>query len=626
MEDHGLLVNTTTTVKLDLEVSSTIMATATVRKGPPAETPQAIRLRTLVVGSFWAVILLLGVPLWWKTTSIYRAKLPLQAMVDWADGKVSPFANILAGKASKLTAPSQTCRPTFPLQILVEAPSIPSSEAQNLVLTTQHALDDLNDFSAHHLRLRLNEPIDTSNASSRQALPDSDSGYELWSGFEGSDEADLTLRLRLMLREGPGPPTAELAPYTSRINVYYSAKQLPSVSATSSPLATFIASELHAMFMEEQATIAHVLASSGFNEQPVASGNRPGQSSMSTGSNSEPKLRISPDLAEIVSRRATRSLKYADTYHLTFSLFTPGSIPSSWDVEEALQEYISPLLSAFSSISNFSIDTQVQLYASFSPSVQEPQVDESTGTRHIRREDLSAFINAAEWPLSPSIGAGPTINFVLYVPKAHPYPLRVAGNGGSSWLVPQWGGVSIINPTLVDAQNETISPSHLTKDDLRPAFAKFSSQLLSLLGVPNTPASLPLRLDTLTRIQAASLLLSASSTMGSLARLTLSLPNIPIPLTVANAVSRTLSHLENTCQDLRAGRFNGALAEARQAESEAERAFFEKSMVGQVYFPDEHKVAVYLPLLGPVGVPIVMAAIKELKRLFNDWKRRKAGR
>ena len=37
-------------------------------------------------------------------------------------------------------------------------------------------------------------------------------------------------------------------------------------------------------------------------------------------------------------------------------------------------------------------------------------------------------------------------------------------------------------------------------------------------------------------------------------------------------------------------------------------------MVGQVYFPDEHKVAVYLPLLGPVAVPLLTSAIKELRK------------
>lgn len=103
--------------------------------------------------------------------------------------------------------------------------------------------------------------------------------------------------------------------------------------------------------------------------------------------------------------------------------------------------------------------------------------------------------------------------------------------------------------------------------------------------------------------------------MGSLARLTESLPSIPIPATVATSVTTTLSHLSSSCAHLREGRFGAALASARVAETEAERSFFEKSMVGQVYFPDEHKVAVYLPLLGPIGVPLVVGLLKELKRI-----------
>lgn len=61
---------------------------------------------------------------------------------------------------------------------------------------------------------------------------------------------------------------------------------------------------------------------------------------------------------------------------------------------------------------------------------------------------------------------------------------------------------------------------------------------------------------------------------------------------------------------------------ARIAEEEAERAFFEKGMVAQLYFPDEHKVAVYLPLLGPVGVPLLMGLIKELRGWIQRRKQR----
>jgi len=244
-----------------------------------------------------------------------------------------------------------------------------------------------------------------------------------------------------------------------------------------------------------------------------------------------------------------------------------------------------PLLESFSSISNFTIDTQIQLYAT--PGV---------GGKVLKREDLSAFINAAEWPLSPSIGGAPTINFIIYVGD-----MEIEG-GGKSWLIPQWGGVVIQSDTA----------------DLRPAMLVFSNQLMSLLGAPES-GSLPLRLMTLVRVRSAGLLLKASGTMGSLARLSLALPSISIPHSVADGVYITLSHLRKACDGL--GGKEG-LENARIAEEAAEKAFFEKSMVGQVYFPDEHKMAVYMPLLGPMGVPLVMGVLRELKA----WRKRSRAR
>lgn len=54
----------------------------------PPEKPADARRRSLIVLSFWVLVALLGVPMWWRTTSIYRAELPLSDMMDWADGKV----------------------------------------------------------------------------------------------------------------------------------------------------------------------------------------------------------------------------------------------------------------------------------------------------------------------------------------------------------------------------------------------------------------------------------------------------------------------------------------------------------------------------------------------------------
>jgi phosphatidylinositol glycan class S len=45
----------------------------------------------------------------------------------------------------------------------------------------------------------------------------------------------------------------------------------------------------------------------------------------------------------------------------------------------------------------------------------------------------------------------------------------------------------------------------------------------------------------------------------------------------------------------------------------ASRAFFNPDMVGLLYFPAEHKYAVYTPLFAPIAVPLVVSVLRELR-------------
>ncbi|KAK1833427.1 phosphatidylinositol-glycan biosynthesis class S protein [Podospora conica] len=522
--------------------SSPPEAASSTRKEPPVEKPSDIRRRTWVILSFWAIVVCLGLPIWWETTTIYRANLPLTEMLEWSDGKA--------------------CRPVFPLRISIQANALHEQEAQNLLRLTQHALDDLNDFSGHHLRLQLSPP------AAERAL---------------SEDDGTALTIRLIPGEAT---TSTLDPYAPVLDITYPPNSIPSPTSSSSSLATYVASQLRSTFAEEQAIISYLLSSDS-----VPSDHRP--------------QGLTPEAAESLSKRTTRSLKYAPTYHLTFSLFTSGPLPSSWDIEAAIDEYMKPVLDVLSPIHNFTIDTQVQLYAT--PGVQN-QV--------LTKEDLSSFINAAEWPLSPSIGGAPTINFIVFVGNQTILTAPMENtetetyHTSQSWLIPQWGTVYLL-PLPADT-------TQVSAETLKQPLLTFTSHLLSLTGTPQS-GSLPLRLSTLARIRSADLLLRASSTLGSLARLALALPSISIPESVADGVSKTMSHLRQACDKL--GGADG-LAHARIAEAEAERAFFEKSMVGQLYFPDEHKIAVYIPLLGPIGIPLLMGLLNEVKA----WRKRKRER
>ncbi|KAL2268219.1 hypothetical protein VTJ83DRAFT_3065 [Remersonia thermophila] len=521
----------TTSSEPNVASASPVAAAPAARKEAPPEKPSDARRRSRIIFSFWLIVLLLGLPIWWKTTTIYRADLPLQEMLDWSDGKA--------------------CRPVFPLRISIRAGALQEQEAQNLLRLTQHALDDLNDFSGHHLRLQLAPPSATA-----------------------SHDPDSVLTIRL----APGDATtAAFDPHEPILDITYPPNAVPSHTASSSPLATYVAGQLRSAFAEEQATISYLLSTNS-----IPSDHRP--------------QGLAPDVAQSLAKRTTRSLRYAPTYHLTLSLFASGSLPSSWDIERAIADYMKPVLDVLSPIHNFTIDTQVQLYAT--PGVQ---------SQVLNKEDLSSFINAAEWPLSPSIGGAPTINFVIFVGNqtiAAPGP---DADPSRSWLIPQWGAVYLL-PLPADT-------AHVGAATLKQPLLTFTSHLLALTGAPRS-GSLPLRLSTLARIRSADLLLRASSTLGSLARLALALPSISIPPRVADGVATTIAHLRLACDSL--GTPDG-LRHARVAEAEAERAFFEKSMVGQLYFPDEHKIAVYLPLLGPVAVPLIMGLLNEVKA----WRRRR---
>lgn len=453
---------------------------------------------------------------------------------------------------------SQACRPVFPLQISVHAASLADQDAQHLVRLTQHALDDLDDFSVHHLRLQL--------------AAENTTAYR---------EQEPALAIRLSLGQGS---SASLNPEAAVLDVTYAPNSIPPLNSGSSALASFLANELRSAFAEEQAIISYLLSTS----------------SMSSAVGPQAP---SPEVTDALSKRTTKSLRYAPTYHLTFSLFTDGAVPNTWDVEAAIDEYMKPVLDVLGPIHNFTMDTQVQLYAT--PGVQ---------SQVLSLEHLASFINAAEWPLSPSIGGAPTVNFVVFVGS------QTIGLGSDeaatsqSWTIPQWGTVYLLSlpPTATHVSLETLKQPMLT----------FGGQLLSLLGMPQT-GSLPLRLSALARIRATDLLLRASSSLGSLARLSRALASISIPRSVAEGVSTTLEHLERACGNLSGPE---GLLHARIAEAEAERAFFEKSMVGQLYFPDEHKIAVYLPLLGPVGVPLVLGLVNELKNWLRKRKQQRARR
>ncbi|KIX00508.1 uncharacterized protein Z518_10648 [Rhinocladiella mackenziei CBS 650.93] len=547
---------------------------ALVAKQPPPEKAEAISLRTKIILSFWAVIVVLGLPTWWQTTTIYRANLPLQEMLNWAEGVNTPTA--------------------IPLHVWISAPNYSCSDAQAIVRDTQQALDDLNEYPTLHQRLHLVKGLSGARDDGQNEGGASTScGEDPFSVGLGDPALKVSLE----------PTTESFTFNLDEVSATVVVRIPPGPSIGASK---HLAGALHEIFRDEQIASALQAVSLASHSQ-----------------NAQAFLRSQPyDLVTGIERQINRAYKSSPQFHLTFSLFTASGAPSSWDVQEALEDHIQPLVQALSNTAKFEVTTQIQLYSSFSPSIR-PATREGQDATFLEQKDLTAFVNAAEWPLAPSIGDGPTLNFIVYVPTQHQIPLLIEGIDGTSWLIPQWGGIQILNPPLYPhpSTGAMTIPAHLGKDLLRQPFETFSSQLLSLLGVRSDGSTqtlpLQLRLDAFQRLSALTLYLKAASSLGSLSRLAQRLSNIPIPRNVAQLVDDTIGNLTASRHAFLESRWDSALAHAKVAFMDSEKAFFDKSMVGQVYFPDEHKVAVYLPLLGPIGVPLLVGLLKEIKRIAS---------
>jgi phosphatidylinositol glycan class S len=74
------------------------------------------------------------------------------------------------------------------------------------------------------------------------------------------------------------------------------------------------------------------------------------------------------------------------------------------------------------------------------------------------------------------------------------------------------------------------------------------------------------------------------------------------------------------------GSSNTSLSETFRHSSRAHtlssRAFFNPGMLALLYFPAEHKYAVYTPLFASAVIPLVVAALRELKAWRKQRKER----
>ncbi|KZT07098.1 uncharacterized protein LAESUDRAFT_713904 [Laetiporus sulphureus 93-53] len=333
------------------------------------------------------------------------------------------------------------------------------------------------------------------------------------------------------------------------------------------------------------------------------------------------------------SPHAERVVSYAPRYRLAFTLLNEDAASDnaalSWDVRESLSRHIQPVLDRLSMLHNFTIESQVQFHA---PLAFQPRTIHHNGqiAYGLTQEDLTVFINSAEWTLSSSVSNDPVLHFIMFVPSSRHSPLYILGDNAvasslhlvgsplssNAFILPQWGGIVLFNPP---STNTTL---HLPASALNAIFATFHRQLKILLGVPALPAYMRPRflgsagitdwqLDTLTRRRAAENAIVAQGTLESTVRLVSQIGNMPVGQDVKGDVQEALTALEKA-HEITSSSSASSLQFAGKASALASRAFFNPGMLALLYFPAEHKFAVYTPLFASIAAPLVAAVIREL--------------
>ncbi|XP_052443698.1 GPI transamidase component PIG-S [Carassius gibelio] len=535
-----------------------------------------------------AVVIVLGIPLWWKTTETYRAWLPFSEISELDSLQLQLSVDIEVVFSRGTLTPEQQKR--FP---------------HSHVNEKEHQVD-----AKTGLRYKYETRYRTATIMEEDAL-----------NQPTAAEADLSLH---MLSESScGSVVVYVIPGSSTllpedVKVYVGQRRTALLRSPPFKSSWNLKEVLSNLEME----VEQVVSTMSFAHQDIVAA-------------LSDRVRMTKVTKESMTD-SMRAIKSSPGYEITFSLLNPDPKSHSlhWDIEGAVQSYIQPLLNKLAPIANFSVDSQILYYAVLGVN---PRFDNSVSAYTLSADSLSHVINPVEARLgSNAASSNPVLNFLLYVPDAHHSPLFIRDHGkrevpSNAFHSPRWGGIMVYNV------NEMYGPETERPVDININMSKvmgvFLAQLRLMLGVQHThpptgfvlqsPGSAGLsdwELDRLLWSRSVENIATASTTITSLAQLLDQIGNIVINDNIAQQVSSAVTSLQSAVAELEAGNLAFALQYSREAILASERAFFDPSLLHLLYFPDDQKFAIYIPLFLPMCVPIVLSLLK----IVSEAKKRRA--
>uniref|UniRef100_A0A671WTA6 Phosphatidylinositol glycan anchor biosynthesis, class S n=1 Tax=Sparus aurata TaxID=8175 RepID=A0A671WTA6_SPAAU len=514
--------------------------------------------------SIAAVVILIGVPLWWRTTETYRAWLPVSQIQELANLQLQLSADVEVVFARGTVTPEQQKK-------------VPLTLTQD----DEHVVDG-------DLRTTICDLMVTK--------------------YEGCKVSNV---LNSFVSRGHSVEVQD-------VDVYVGQRRTALLRIGAQ---TRVGRTLEQLLSHLEPRVKQVLQVMSFSHTDI------------TAALSD-RVRLSPGNKESIAD-SMRAFKSSPGYEITFSLLNPD--PKShrlhWDIEGAVQTYIQPLLRKLAPLANFSIDSQTLYYAMLGVN---PRFDSSRSAYTLNSDSLAHVINPVEARLgSNAASSNPVLNFLLYVPDAHHSPLHINDHKkqevpSNAFHSPRWGGIMVYNV------NDFYGPEAAFPVDINIDMAKvmgvFLAQLRLLLGVQSSappprflvaPCSsagiADWELDRLMWSRSVENIATATTTITSLAQLLDQIGNIVINDNIAQQVSSAVTSLQLAVAELESGNLRFALQYSKEAILASERAFFDPSLLHLLYFPDDQKFAIYIPLFLPMCVPILLSLLK----IVSDARQRR---
>lgn len=326
-----------------------------------------------------------------------------------------------------------------------------------------------------------------------------------------------------------------------------------------------------------------------------------------------------------------RILPDAPLYRITFSLLigqdADGTRSSarhlSWQARDAAQSFILPMVERLQRVADFKVHYQIKSHIVLG---QDPVFHEAQAAFILQEEQLPVLIDENKWNVASSTDRAVPIEFILFVPPRSCTPLKamIGNQPRQGFGYKQWGGIYILN--MDEPALETLTVEHL-----QPAFSFFAGELKQLFATPMTMSdmgydfSLDLPVDKSSGISAFELealryqaLLSrvtlSINTLQALQRLLRKNSEIAVLPAIRTLIVHSLAALSSATNSLALGDLDLAVRLGSEASQLGEAAFYHPTMMAHQYFPQEHKLGVYMPLFFPLVLPIAIASLAALGR------------